>query len=294
MLRRPGLFLPAFAVLILALGLIELRGVGAPPTPLHRAFGHGPTIVLVHGLGSRAEHWLPVARKLAHDYRVVLVELPGHGSSDMPEPFSLERATQSLVQALEADSREPVILVGHSVGGLVAVSAALAEPQRVRGLVLVETLLEPQMGGAERAAMLRALDHDYHGLLRSAFTAFGRDSVQGHELYREAAAVDSGNLKRWIRLALTADLAEPATRLAMPVLAVLAQHSWPPSEEWPVTAAAMGYARIPDVRPVRLTDCGHFIMLDRPNELARLIARFAAHPHGEPIARNGRFAAARY
>ena len=284
--RRPGLFLPALAVLVLALGLIELRGVGAPPTPLHRAFGHGPTIVLVHGLGSRAEHWLPVARKLAHDYRVVLVELPGHGSSDMPEPFSLERATQSLVQALEAESRGPVILVGHSVGGLVAVSAALAQPQRVRGLVLVETLLEPQVGGVEREAMLRALDDDYQGLLRSAFTAFGRDSVQGLELYREAAQVDSLNLKRWIRLALTADLAEPARGLAMPVLAVLAPHSWPPSEEWPVTAAAMGYAGIRDVHPVRIMDCGHFIMLDRPNELARVIARFAAHPQGEPIARN--------
>ncbi len=286
MLRRPGLFLPALAVLVLALGLIELRGVGAPPTPLHRAFGHGPTIVLVHGLGSRAEHWLPVARKLAREYRVVLVELPGHGSSDMPEPFSLERATQSLVQALEADSRGPVILVGHSVGGLVAVSAALAQPQRVRGLVLVETLLEPQVGGTERDAMLQALNDDYQGLLRSAFTAFGRDSAQGLELYREAAQVDSVNLKRWIRLALTADLAEPARKLAMPVLAVLAPHSWPPSEAWPVTAAAMGYAGIPDVHPVRITDCGHFIMLDRPNELARVIARFAAHPQGEPIARN--------
>ncbi len=286
MLRRPGLFLPAFAVLILALGLIELRGVGAPPTPLHRAFGHGPTVVLVHGLGSRAEHWLPVARKLAREYRVVLVELPGHGSSDMPEPFSLERATQGLLQALAADSRGPVILVGHSVGGLVAVSAALAEPERVRGLVLVETLLEPQMGSTERDAMLQALNDDYQGLLRSAFTAFGRDSAQGLELYREAARVDSVNLKRWIRLALTADLAEPASKLAMPVLAVLAPHSWPPSEAWTVTAAAMGYARIPDVHPVRITDCGHFIMLDRPVELARVIARFAAHPQGEPIARN--------
>jgi len=284
-LRRPGLLLPALAVLVLALGLVELRGVGAPPTPLHRAFGRGSTIVLVHGLGSRAEHWLPVARKLARQFRVVLLELPGHGSSDMPEPFSLDRATEALGQALAAESREPVILVGHSVGGLVAVSEALAQPLRVRGLVLVETLLEPQVGGAERDAMLRALDDDYDGLLRSAFTAFGRDSAQGFELYREAASVDSINLKRWIRLALTADLARAASRLSMPVLAVLAPHSWPPSEPWPVTAAAMGYGRIPDVRAVRIENCGHFIMLDRPDELARVIGRFAAHPLGEPIAR---------
>lgn len=269
---------------MLALGLVELRGVGAPPTPLHRAFGRGPTVVLVHGLGSNAEHWLPVARQLARDYRVVLVELPGHGSSDMPEPFSLERATQALEQALAAESKEPVVLVGHSIGGLVATAVALHEPQRVRGLVLVETSLVPQVQGEERDAMLRALDDDYQSLLRAAFTAFGRDSAQGLELYREAAGLDSVNLKRWIRLALTADLADAAAGLTMPVLAVLAPHTWLEDETWPVAAASIGYSRVPDVHAVRVERCGHFIMLDRPDALAQLIARFAVQPDGDQIA----------
>ncbi len=283
-MRRLRVFLPAFAVLLLALGLLELRSPGTPPTPVHNAFGRGPTIVLVHGLGSRATHWLPVARLLARNFRVVLVELPGHGSSDMPEPFSLERAAQSLEQALARVSDGPVVLVGHSVGGLVAAAAAIDAPQRVRSLVLVETMLKPQVTPDERDMILGGLDTDYLRVLHTAFMAFGRDSAQGLELYREAATEDPANMKRWIRLAVTADLSPQAVALSMPVLAVMAPHTWPDSETWPATAAATGYSEIRDVQGVRIADCGHFVMLDQPAELARRIAWFARHPQPEPVA----------
>src|SRR5262245_8710749 len=77
------------------------RSVAPPPPSASAAFGQGPTVVLVHGLGSRDEHWLPVARLLARDHRVVMVDLPGHGASPMPDPFSLERAATALDLALE-------------------------------------------------------------------------------------------------------------------------------------------------------------------------------------------------
>jgi len=276
--------IPATAVLFVALLFLGLRGLGAPPTPVHGAMGRGPTIVLVHGLGSRIQDWLPAARRLAAHHRVALVELPGHGDSGMPEPFSLERATEALDQALATESSEPVVLVGHSIGGLIATAEALAHPKRVRKLVLVETLLAPQVRGPEREALLHALDTDYRDLLRREYVSFGRDSAQGLELYREVAAQDSANMKRWIRLALTADLSARVAALAMPVLAVVTDRTWPPSEPWSVTAAAIGYRAIPDCRPVRISNSGHFIMLDHPGPLAELIARFADRGGPEPVA----------
>jgi pimeloyl-ACP methyl ester carboxylesterase len=283
-MRRPRLFLPAAAVLVLALALLELRRTGAPPTPVHNAFGHGPTIVLVHGLGSRPEHWLPVARLLAHDHRVVLVGLPGHGESRMPQPFSLARAAQALENALDAESKEPVVLVAHSIGGLVAATVAIEHPGRVRALVLVETMLRPQVTVDERDAILRGLETDYQGVLRHAFLSFGRDSAQGFELYRSAATEDSANMKQWIRLALTADFAQRAAGLVMPVLAVMAPHTWPLDESWAQTARATGYDHVPELHPARIEHCGHFVMLDQPRELARLIARFASRTEAAPVA----------
>jgi pimeloyl-ACP methyl ester carboxylesterase len=283
-IQRFHLVLLGVTVTVLAVLLSSPRGLGRPPMPVHAAFGRGPTVVLIHGLGSRPEHWLPTARYLARSHRLVLVQLPGHGESAMPEPFSLDGAVQALDAVLEAETHGPVVLVGHSVGGLVATAEALEHPHRVSGLVLVETALRPQVSATERTELMAALDLDYRGLLRAAYTAFGRDSVQGLELYREVAALDSSAIKRWIRLALTADLSAEVARLHAPMLAVLAARSWPHGEPWRVTAAALGYTRVPALSRMRIEGCGHFVMLDRPAELAQAIEQFLAHPDGEPVA----------
>lgn len=273
-----------FIVAVLAVVLASLRGLVPPPASVSGAFGRGSTIVLVHGLGSRAQHWLPVARLLARRHRVVLVDLPGHGQSEMPEPFSLERARVSLDEALAREGRDPVVLVGHSLGGLVAAAEACSRPDRVRALVLVETALRPQVEGKERTAVLEALDRDYQGTLRAEYESYGRDSTQGRALYREVAQLDPAMVRQWVRVALTADLSQRATSLMPPLLVVLAPRSWPHGEPWSATADALGYVGVPHVEPLRLEDCGHFVMLDRPADLARAIERFAAAPEGAPLA----------
>ena len=67
------------ALVVLAVVLLLMRSAPTPPpsSSVVGAMGHGRTVVLVHGLGSDANDWLPVARDLARDHRVVLVELPG-------------------------------------------------------------------------------------------------------------------------------------------------------------------------------------------------------------------------
>jgi len=239
--------------------------------------------VIVHGLGGSIQDWLPAARILAKRHRVTLVQLPGHGQSPMPEPFTLSSATRELDRTL-AEQPGPVVLVGHSLGGLVAASETLAHPERVRALVLIETALRPQFVGEERDRMLEAMEQDFDGLLHAAYQSFGRDSAQGEALYAAAAANDPRVLKRWIRLALDADLSQRAEKLGVPMLAILADRSWPVDEPWNVTATALGYDDIPDVRGMRLMGCGHFVMRDRPAAVAQAIARFGALPDGEPMA----------
>ena len=280
MIRRLFLIL---LVLVVAV-LLGRHGLRPPPTPSHFAFGHGPDIVIVHGLGSTGQQWLPTARRLARNYRVTLVDLPGHGLAAMPQPFSLEQATAALDRALTESATGPVILVGHSLGGLVAAQEALDHPERVRGLLLVETALRPQIDPKELPEMLRALEEDYDGVLHSSYLAMGRDSLQGERLYAEAAKMDPAVVKPWIRLAWVADLSGQMRKLQPLLLAVLAPHSWEPNESWSHAAQALGYSEVPRVRPVRVEDCGHFIMIDHPDRLAEIIARFAASPDGESVA----------
>ncbi|MBI1798031.1 MAG: alpha/beta fold hydrolase [Candidatus Eisenbacteria bacterium] len=268
------------ALTLLALVIICAAHLAPPAAARHVAFGHGPTVVLLHGLGSSAEDWLPTARRLASRHRVELVDLPGHGGTEMPEPFSLERAAAALDASLAQISDEPVILVGHSLGGLLAAAEAIEHPARVRGLVLVETALKPQIPEDQRAAALDRLEHDYRAVLHEAYMDFGRDAAQGEKLYRNVAALDPRMVSRWIRIAWTADLSPEAPRLTVPVLVVLAERSWPSGQAWGAAAETLGYEGAPRLRALRIEGCGHFIMLDRPDRLAAVIAGFSADPEG--------------
>jgi pimeloyl-ACP methyl ester carboxylesterase len=146
-------------------------------------------VVLVHGAGASAAIWMMVMARVARASHVVAIDLPGHGPSPLPDAgcaaLSLE-GYRDAVGALAATlCLGPSVLVGHSMGALVAMEAALAWPDKVRGLVLC--------GGAPRLPVrdevLTLIERDYerypawmaeHGLsprakagVRRAFAAAG-------------------------------------------------------------------------------------------------------------------------
>src|ERR687896_1947420 len=100
--------------------------------------GEGPPIVLVHGLGGAASNWIELAPALAHDRRVLVPDLPGHGgSSPLPAAPNLEPFADRLGLVLEREQASPAVVVGHSLGCVVALRLAMRRPDLVRGLVLV-------------------------------------------------------------------------------------------------------------------------------------------------------------
>ncbi|TXJ74900.1 alpha/beta hydrolase [Streptomyces lavendulae] len=100
--------------------------------------GKGPAIIIVHGGASTATSWEFVAAQLADEYRVLCLERRGYGVSDRgPSPHSIAAETED-VAALAATVGEPVLLVGHSSGAVVALEAALAAPRACAGLLLYE------------------------------------------------------------------------------------------------------------------------------------------------------------
>ncbi len=94
--------------------------------------------MLLHGLSDWYRTWMPLAPGLAHDRRVLLPDLPGHGLSGRPDAsYALHWYAQVMTRWLDAAGVEGVDLVGHSFGGGVAQMMLLLRPERVRRLVLV-------------------------------------------------------------------------------------------------------------------------------------------------------------
>jgi pimeloyl-ACP methyl ester carboxylesterase len=123
---------------------LSTRGFAERRTPIKGAVlrwfvgGEGPPLALVHGVGGAASNWIELAPELARDYRVVVPDLPGHGgSSPLAALPNLEPFADRLGLVLEREQAAPAVIVGHSLGCLVALGLAMRSPELVRGLVLI-------------------------------------------------------------------------------------------------------------------------------------------------------------
>jgi pimeloyl-ACP methyl ester carboxylesterase len=110
------------------------------PTLVIREWGRpdGAVILLLHDLGSSGDSWRHVAPLLGQRFRVVAVDLRGHGGSSHTTDYSFEAMRNDVIRLLDALGFLGVIAIGHSMGGLVAYLLAATRPDLVRALVLEE------------------------------------------------------------------------------------------------------------------------------------------------------------
>ena len=108
-----------------------------PAARLHRLGGSGPDLLFVHGFGADRLSWAANAPQLTDAATVWTVDLPGHGSApDAVGDGSAQALADAVARALP-DLSGPALIVGHSLGGTVALHLAAAVPQVVRHLVLI-------------------------------------------------------------------------------------------------------------------------------------------------------------
>lgn len=96
----------------------------------------GPAVVLLHALGERAASWSGVEPRFASLFRVVGLDLRGHGDSDRPGVYTFELMRDDVIEVLEIMDLREVVLIGHSMGGAVAYLVAQAQPDRIARLVV--------------------------------------------------------------------------------------------------------------------------------------------------------------
>ncbi|MFN7051264.1 MAG: alpha/beta fold hydrolase [Gemmobacter sp.] len=130
--------------------------------------GEGPPVVLIHGVGLRAEAWAPQIAALAADHRVIAVDMPGHGESDpLPEGARLPDYVSWAARVVAALDLGPVSLAGHSMGAMIAAGVAVERPDLLARVALLN-------GVHRRTAEARAAV-----IARAGQIAQGEGSIDG-------------------------------------------------------------------------------------------------------------------
>jgi pimeloyl-ACP methyl ester carboxylesterase len=265
----------AFALL---LSVAPLGAATPPVAPKTLDLGKGPTIVLVHDLGGNRSVWMPTVRKLLGKHRVVLVDLPGHGESPAPDPFTLEAAAEALDLVLAKQNPDSTVLVGKGVGGMLALLDLKAHPGRVRGLVTIESALKSSLkiDDQEIKYFLAQLDANYDQVLKMIFGRAGKDSMQGVTIHAMAAQTPPQTIKAYIGASLTSDATSALKSLQVPFLLVVTDRLFKDGKSPGSVLRVLGYEDTTSVPMRRIADAGYMVMQDQPDTLASVIADFTA------------------
>jgi pimeloyl-ACP methyl ester carboxylesterase len=234
--------------------------------------GAGPTIVFVHGWTCDSSSWTGQVPAFAEDYRVITLDLPGHGRSESAQANQLSMDLFArAVEAVRAEAgAERIVLVGHSMGAPVIRQYAHLYPQRVAGLVAVDGPLDlrafgelppgfpPPLTGPEgRTAR--------EGMIRSMFSAETPPALQEKILTMMLAAPEATAVG-----AMNA-MFDPVIRwtdvIAAPALSVYAGTANVPD-------AAATKELYPNHEATQMAGTGHFLMMEKPAEFNRALAEF--------------------
>jgi 4,5:9,10-diseco-3-hydroxy-5,9,17-trioxoandrosta-1(10),2-diene-4-oate hydrolase len=241
------------------------------PTRLLAA-GQGPAIVFLHGTGGSGKVWFNQLRRFEADYRVLAPDLPGYGRTPLPDFIrSVDDYPAFVLALLDTLGLSQAILVGNSMGGRVALQLALDHPERVAGLVLINssglklpgipTVNVRETDPADFAAKLfyRAPDNS-----RAALAERFVDTPEQQQARQTMLRLTAGPLRR--------DMQDRLGEILAPTLVI-----WGEGDRIipPVYADAF-VAAIPDARLAMIARAGHVPMLERPGAVNEAIARFLA------------------
>ncbi len=104
----------------------------------HQHYGEGHPLILLHGLFGMSDNWVSLARKMADDFSVHVIDQRNHGRSGQHNVFNYEAMVDDLLEFLETHEIESTYLLGHSMGGKTAMQFALDYPEKVDKLIVAD------------------------------------------------------------------------------------------------------------------------------------------------------------
>ena len=246
----------------------------------YEEYGHGTPLILIHGLGSSSQDWELQVPVLARHYRLIVVDVRGHGRSDKPrERYSIPGFSADIVALIEHLNLGPAHYVGLSMGGMIGFQLAVDQPQLLKSLCIVNSAPEVKLRSAndywqwfKRWSLMRVL----------SLATIGK--ALGGKLFPkpEQADLRQKMSERWAKNDKRAYLAsfdaivgwgvqERLSRVTCPTLIVTADRDYTP------VALKETYVKLlPNARLVVIADSRHATPLDQPERFNQTLLEFLA------------------
>jgi len=246
-------------------------------TPIsYEIFGVGePTLVFVHGWSCDARYWRAQVPVFSKKYRVVVLDLAGHGHSGMSRTkYTMGSFGDDVRAVTESTGSHSVILIGHSMGGSVIAEAACLMPDRVIGLIGIDTLenIEYPMTREELKKMIAPLEEDFRDGSRQfvgEMIASNTDPQLREWILSDMSAappsVALSAMNEMMTQYITGEAAKVFKKVRIPVVTVN-------GDLWPVNYEA-NRRHMFSFDAIVLKEADHFLMVDRPIDFNKALEK---------------------
>jgi 3-oxoadipate enol-lactonase len=258
-------------------------------TTYYEESGAGPPLVLVHGLGASTALWSKVTPLLAEEFRVVAYDVRGSGRTSASGAMTLAGLVGDLRHLVERLDLGPSLVMGHSIGGSVALAHAAAHPGQVRAVVGIGAPSElPEAGrdgmraraeAVEAGGMEAVAETVATNGMAPSFREAHPDELQSFVSLLEGN--DPAAYAAFCRLVADVDIVASLEQVAAPVLLVAGALD----AVVPPDANEANAARIPNARAVTVDDSAHLLPWEMPDGLLAIALPFLREAASAPVPR---------
>ena len=251
-------------------------------------------LILIHGLGANAKSWIKNIPVLAEQYRIIALDLPGYGKSDKGYyRYSMDFYSDVVTELLTALSLDRATLVGHSMGGQIAMFTALKYPERVDQLVLISPAgferFTPGEGAWMRKAVSAEFVHDtpirnidinaratfYEMPDYAEFIITDRIKIRSAEEFDRYCYAVSKN----VAAMLDGIVWDRLNQITQPTLIIFGEEDGLIPNPYlhggrTQDVADIGKREIPNNQLMMVPECGHFVQLEKPASTNQAILDF--------------------
>lgn len=249
-----------------------------------RSFGSGPAFLVLHGLFGVSDNWVTFGKRIASDFRVIIPDLRNHGQSPHSNHFDFPAMEEDILELIEEEVPiEKVLLMGHSLGGRLAVNIALHHPELIRKLVVVDISLRKYPPRREHLELI--------GAMRSVDLSAVRSRQEVEEHLKER--VPNQRLRQFLQKSIYwQDRNRLGWRLNLPVIsenlpALFESSDLSGTFRGPVLFIRGGRSdyisdndqpgikeKFPDAELVTIPSAGHWVHADAPGEFFTVVSSF--------------------
>lgn len=229
-------------------------------------YGEGDVaLVFIHGWSCDSRYWKNQVSMFSKTYKVVLVDLAGHGHSGTTrETYSMKAFGEDVKAVVEKTKSNKVILIGHSMGGAVIAQAALLMPQKVKGLIAVDAYhnIEYPLTQEQFDMMVAPMRNDFRSgtqqFVQQMFNT-NADAISREWILADMSAAPSlvalSAMKELMSHSIDGSVAKIFEDIQVPIMAVN-------GDKWPIDSEA-NRRHMKSFEPIVVKEADHFLMVNK-------------------------------